>query len=34
MLGNVVFGNFGSSQVWEMQFSLFFSLPKFGKRYF
>ena len=34
MLGNVVFGNFWFSQCWEMQFSLFFSLPKFGKRVF
>ena len=31
MLGNVVFGNFQSSQCWEMQFSLFFSFPNVGK---
>ena len=34
MLGNIVFGNFQSSQCWETQFSLFFSLPNFGKRSF
>ena len=34
MLGNVVFGNFWSSQCWEMQFSLFFSFPNVGKRSF
>lgn len=34
MLGNIVFGNFWSSQVWEMQFSLFFSFPNVGKRSF
>ena len=34
MLGNVVFGNFWFSQCWETQFSLFFSLPNFGKRVF
>ena len=34
MLGNVVFSNFWSSQCWEMQFLLFFSLPNVGKRSF
>lgn len=34
MLGNVVFGNFWSSQYWETLFSLFFSLPNIGKRDF
>ena len=34
MLGNAVFAVFQSSQCWEMQFSLFFSLPNIGKRDF
>ena len=34
MLGNAVFAVFQSSQWWEMQFSLFFSLPNIGKRDF